>query len=137
MRGLMTKTLGRVLGLAALAALLDVGAVEPVQARTCKAEIKKRGPSAQGPRFGFVFEGSEDPIQVFLIKVKLDGNVVCQVATPRLKGFQPYAGDWTYGDVPPGFFVEKTCSPLVAGKRYEIGVMGSCLGTGWFTADPG
>lgn len=72
----------------ALAALLDVGAVEPAEARTCKAEIKKRGSSAHGPRFGFVFEGSEDPIQVFLIKVKLDGNVVCQVATPRSKGFQ-------------------------------------------------
>ena len=132
----MTTALGRVLGLVAIAALLAVGAVERVQARTCKAEVKKRDPSAHGPRFRFVFEGSEDPIQVFLIKVMLDGNVVCQVATPRLKGFQPYKGDWTYGDVPPGFFVEKKCSPLVAGKRYEIGVVGSCLGTGWFTADP-
>jgi hypothetical protein len=131
MRRLVTRTLGRVLGLVALATLLDVTAGE---ARTCRADIKKRRAAASAPRFGFVFEGSEDAIQVYLIKVKLAGKVVCQVATPRVKGFQPYVGDWTYGDVPPGFVVETTCSPLVAEKRYQIEVMGSCLGTAWFTA---
>src|ERR1700753_1644944 len=107
MRGLGTKVSCRVLGLVALAALVDVCAVEKLEARTCKAEVKKRAPSAHGPRFGFVFERTEDPIQVFLIRVKLDRAVVCQVATPRLKGFQPYVGEWTYGDVPSGFIVEK------------------------------
>jgi hypothetical protein len=83
------RALRQVLGVAALTAFVAVSAREPLWARTCGAEIKKRGVSAHGPRFGFVFEGSEDPIQVFLVKVKLDGNVVCQVATTRVKGFHP------------------------------------------------
>jgi hypothetical protein len=124
----------RILGGTALGAVLVLSFVEPSgRAHTCKAEVRRRGDPSQVPRFGFVFEHSDESIQVFAITVKLAGEVICQVATPRRDGFRPYVGDWTYGEVPPGFQVEKACAALAAGKTYEITVIGSCLGSGWFT----
>jgi len=87
------KTAERMLRLATLGIVL--GASASAEARTCNAEIEVRGASARGPRFGFVFERSHDPIQVYAITVELDGEVVCQVATPRREGFRPYVGEWT------------------------------------------
>ena len=118
-------------------ATLGVGlaAAVPAEGRTCNAEIQVRGASVRGPRFGFVFERSHNPLQVYAITVKLVGEVVCQVATPRREGFRPYIGEWTYGDVPPGFVVDTVCAPLVVGKRYGIQVVGSCLGSTSFTFD--
>jgi hypothetical protein len=104
---------------------------------TCEAEIKVLRMSARGPRFSFVAKRSGSQIQVFAITVRADGDVICRVSGRKEDGtIELHRGDWTYGDVPPGFKLETVCKPLVRGKRYGIEVVGSCLGSSSFKFEP-
>ena len=100
----------------------------PARATTCEATITIKGGTALRPVFGFSSTKRDGPIQIYAITTYLGGSVVCQVATPRLEGFSPYRGDWTYGENLPGFEM-KSCQPLQAGRDYRVDVMGQCIGS--------
>jgi hypothetical protein len=114
-----------------------LGAWIPATARatTCEASISVTGGAALHPTFSFVAKKGGRPIEVYAITVYLKGDVVCEVATPRLDGFRPYRGDWTYGAVPPGFQA-KSCAPLRPRFEYSIRVLGQCMGSSYFRVDP-
>ena len=97
---------------------------------SCEAEVKVVDTSARGTRFSFVYKHGGTPIQVGAISVYSANALVCRVSGQRPDGTSKlYTGDWTYGDVPPGFTVEATCKPPERGRRYRISVIGSCSGS--------
>jgi hypothetical protein len=122
---------------AVLPAVLTASIIQsPAYGSTCKAEIKVGATSARGPRFSFVAKSDGSPIEVFAIAVVADGQAVCGLRRKADGSVAIRMGDWNYGDVPPGFKVETACRPLVRGKRYEIEVVGSCVGYSSFRFEP-
>jgi len=113
------------------ALLLSAWSPITAHATTCEATISIKGGSVLRPIFSFVGKKGGEPLQIYAITVRLKGDVVCKVATPRLDGFRPYQGDWTYGAVPPGFQTEG-CEPLRPGLDYRLDLMGQCMGSLYF-----
>ena len=119
-------------------AMLSVSMASPaVHSSSCEAEVKVGDISVRGPRFSFVSKDGGTPIQVFAIRVYDADGVVCSVSGRKPDGtIALHTGDWTYGDVPPGFKVDATCRSLERGKRYRIYVTGQCLGSTSFLFEP-
>lgn len=136
----MTRVLERTIGpqlSAVLIAAVSACVVSPAYSSTCEAEIKVLEPSVRGPRFSFLAKRSGTHIQTFAITVYAGTDLVCSVSGQKKDGtIELHTGDWTYGEVPPGFKVETACKPLVRGTRYRIHVIGSCLGSSSFWFEP-